>query len=292
MAVMETTFARRPSGRKSPHLLMKFSMMTLVQMDTSRILNASREINSQALTCVGLADRIRSVRSSVCRWARGSDSAGSAMRRFASFAAKYALDRPLGKRRRPRRAGKEALGRRQSALGRCGPETIRILRARPRPHFPRFAEDRFATRRDELEKAAGSSRRGARVDEPTAYHAEAILYLPATARYEHLLNLPEGTDIGLAVNDAMRAIERDNPHMAGVLPKSYQIFDSRLLAELLKTLSSIPSGLSGDAFGKIYEYFLGTFAMSEGHESALSYVTPCVMRFACRNAGAISRTHP
>ncbi len=104
------------------------------------------------------------------------------------------------------------------------------------------------------------------MDDPAAYHAEAILYLPATTRYAHLLNLPEGTDIGLAVNDAMRAIERDNPHMAGVLPKSYQIFDSRLLAELLKTLSSIPSGLSGDAFGKIYEYFLGTFAISEGQK--------------------------
>ena len=107
--------------------------------------------------------------------------------------------------------------------------------------FLRFAEDRFATRRAELEKAAGSSRRGSRVDDPAAYHAEAILYLPATARYEHLLNLPEGTDIGLAVNDAMRAIERDNPHMAGVLPKSYQIFDSPLLAELLKTLPGILS---------------------------------------------------
>ena len=136
----------------------------------------------------------------------------------------------------------------------------------PRRFFLRFAEDRFAKRRAELEKAAGSSRRGSRVDDPAAYHAEAILYLPATARYAHLLNLPEGTDIGLGVNDAMRAIERDNPHMAGVLPKSYQIFDSRLLAELLKTLSSIPSGLSGDAFGKIYEYFLGTFAMSEGQK--------------------------
>ena len=107
--------------------------------------------------------------------------------------------------------------------------------------FLRFAEDRFATRRAELEKSVGSSRRGARVDDSPAYHAEAILYLPATARYAHLLNLPEGTDIGLAVNEAMRAIERDNPHMAGVLPKSYQIFDSPLLAELLKTLPGILS---------------------------------------------------
>ena len=93
---------------------------------------------------------------------------------------------------------------------------------------------------------------------------------PATA---HLLNLTEGTDIGLAVNDAMRAIERDNPQMAGVLPKSYQLFNSRLLAELLKTISNIPSGVEGDAFGRIYEYFLGTFARSEGQKGG-EFFTP------------------
>src|SRR4051794_22375917 len=53
--------------------------------------------------------------------------------------------------------------------------------------FLRFAENRFLVRRAELEKATGSSRRGSRVDEPTAYHSEAILYLPPGARYEHLL---------------------------------------------------------------------------------------------------------
>src|SRR2546430_15193509 len=66
-------------------------------------------------------------------------------------------------------------------------------------------------------------------------HADGILFLPGNARFEFLLNLPEGTNMGTKVNDAMRAIERDNPHMAGVLPKGYQIFDSRLLAELLRS---------------------------------------------------------
>ena len=116
------------------------------------------------------------------------------------------------------------------------------------------------------------------MDDPTAYHAEAVLYLPATSRYDHLLNLPEGANISQAVNDAMRAIERDNSHMAGVLPKSYQIFDSRLLAELLKTLSTIPAGLDGDAFGKIYEYFLGTFAMSEGQKGGEFYTPTSIVR--------------
>ena len=145
--------------------------------------------------------------------------------------------------------------------------------------FLRFAEVRFMGRRAELEKTSASSRRGSRVDDPASYIEQNVLYLPAGARFAELLQLPEGTDIGKAVNEAMKAIERDNPHMAGVLPKGYQVFDSLLLSNLLKTLSTIPADLEGDAFGKIYEYFLGTFAMSEGHESALSYVTPCVMRF-------------
>lgn len=156
--------------------------------------------------------------------------------------------------------------------------------------FLRFAEVRFSAQRKKLELpstsgrgaggegAAGTSRRASRLDNPAAYHADGILYLPAASRFDHLLNLPEGTNIGQTVNDAMRAIERDNPHMAGVLPKGYQIFDSRLLAELIKTVSTIPATLEGDAFGKIYEYFLGTFAMSEGQKGGEFYTPPSIVR--------------
>jgi type I restriction enzyme M protein len=143
--------------------------------------------------------------------------------------------------------------------------------------FLRFAEVRFGAQRARLDKASASSRRGSRLDEPPAYHADGVLYLPAAARFDRLLNLPEGTNMGTKVNDAMRAIERDNPHMAGVLPKSYQIFDSRLLAELLKTISTIPATLVGDAFGKIYEYFLGTFAMSEGQKGGEFYTPTSIV---------------
>jgi type I restriction enzyme M protein len=106
-----------------------------------------------------------------------------------------------------------------------------------------------------------------------------VLYLPAGARFAELLQLPEGTDIGKALNEAMKAIERDNPHMAGVLPKGYQVFDSLLLSNLLKTLSTIPADLEGDAFGKIYEYFLGTFAMSEGQKGGEFFTPTSIVRF-------------
>ena len=130
--------------------------------------------------------------------------------------------------------------------------------------FLRFAEVRFATQRAKLEKASASARRGSRVDEPAAYHAEGILYLPAEARFDFLLNRPEAENVGAKVNAAMRDIEKHNPQLAGVLPKTYNLFTSTLLKELLKRVSEIPASLDYDAFGRIYEYFLGEFAMSEG----------------------------
>src|SRR5512137_947445 len=56
--------------------------------------------------------------------------------------------------------------------------------------FLRFAEVRFSQQRTKLEKASASSRRGSRVDDPTAYHADGILYLPPNSRFDYLLNLP------------------------------------------------------------------------------------------------------
>jgi type I restriction enzyme M protein len=144
--------------------------------------------------------------------------------------------------------------------------------------FLRFAEARFAKVHERLGKAGASSRRGSRADDPKAYHAEGVLYLTPNARFEHLLTLPEGSNLGTKVNEAMTDIEKQNPHMAGVLPKGYQIFDSRLLAELLKTISTIPASLDGDAFGKIYEYFLGTFAMSEGQKGGEFYTPTSIVR--------------
>ena len=133
--------------------------------------------------------------------------------------------------------------------------------------FLRFAEVRFAAQRARLEQASASARRGSRVDEPAAYHAEGILYLPAEARFDYLLNRPEAENIGAKVNAAMRDIEKHNPQLAGVLPKSYNLLTSTLLKELLKRVSEIPASLDYDAFGRVYEYFLGEFAMSEGQGS-------------------------
>lgn len=144
--------------------------------------------------------------------------------------------------------------------------------------FLRFAEVRFAIQRSKLESAGASSRRVSRVDEPSAYHAEGILYLSAEARFDYLLTLPEVTDIGAKVNSAMREIEKHNPQLAGVLPKTYNLFTSTLLKELLKKVSEIPATLDYDAFGRIYEYFLGAFAMTEGQGGGEFYTPSSIVK--------------
>ena len=144
--------------------------------------------------------------------------------------------------------------------------------------FLRFAEARFTAQRATLEKEGSSSRRGSRVDDPTAYHAAGVLYLSPEARFEHLLNLPEASDIGAKVNAAMRDIEKQNPQLAGVLPKTFNLFTSGLMKQLLKKMSEIPVTLDYDAFGRIYEYFLGEFAMSEGQGGGEFYTPSSIVR--------------
>lgn len=144
--------------------------------------------------------------------------------------------------------------------------------------FLRFAEVRFAAQRKKLEKAGASSRRGSRVDEPAAYHADNVLYLAPEARFDFLLTLPEAADIGGKVNAAMREAEKHNPQLAGVLPKTFNLFTSTLLKELLKKISEIPATLDFDAFGRIYEYFLGEFAMSEGQGGGEFYTPASIVQ--------------
>jgi type I restriction enzyme M protein len=145
--------------------------------------------------------------------------------------------------------------------------------------FLRFAEVRFAKQRTALEKKEKGSRRGSRLEAPAAYHAEGILFLAPDARFDFLLALPEGANIGSKLNDAMRAIERDNPQLAGVLPKTYELFSSTLLKQLLKRVSEIPASLDYDAFGRIYEYFLGEFARTEGSKGGEFYTPASIVRF-------------
>ncbi|AUX37448.1 MULTISPECIES: class I SAM-dependent DNA methyltransferase [Sorangium] len=134
--------------------------------------------------------------------------------------------------------------------------------------FLKYAEHRFA----EAEGQRASSRRRGGAGEGDG-RAGGVLFVPESARFGRLLRLPEGADIGEALDDAMRAIEAENEDLKDVLPKAYGRFDARTLQELLKLFGAIPEDVEGDVFGRIYEYFLGNFApraLQKGGE----YFTP------------------
>lgn len=136
--------------------------------------------------------------------------------------------------------------------------------------FLRYADHRFAEVEAELTKGASRRRRAPDKED---YIARKAVYLPEAARFDRLLQLPEGADIGKAMNEAMKAIEAENEALRDVLPKTYGRFDGPTLKALLKLFSTIPRDVEGDVFGRIYEYFQGAFAprmLQKGGE----YYTP------------------
>jgi len=135
--------------------------------------------------------------------------------------------------------------------------------------FLRYADQKFSDAEKKLAASGSGRRKSGKID----YQAQGVLYIPEKARFATLLNLPEGADIGKAINDGMKAIESENEDLKDVLPKTYNALDKSLLISLLKNFSSIPMTIEGDAFGKIYEYFLGKFAMAEGQKGG-EFFTP------------------
>jgi len=111
------------------------------------------------------------------------------------------------------------------------------------------------------------------------YKSKGVLFLPEIASYSYLMSLSENSNIGKAINEAMKQIEENNTDLAGVLPQDYTSLhkipgeNSKILITLLKNFNQIPDDIEGDAFGEIYEYFLGEFARSEGAKGG-EFFTP------------------
>ena len=139
--------------------------------------------------------------------------------------------------------------------------------------FLRYAEKRF----HEAEAKLVADGLNASEIEKFDYQAEGALFLPETARFTYLLDLAEGHDIGKAINEAMAAVEAENEELKGVLPRSYGKLDNKVLVELLRLMSSLGE-IEGDAFGKIYEYFLGKFAMAEGQKGGVFYTPSSIVK--------------
>ena len=115
------------------------------------------------------------------------------------------------------------------------------------------------------------------------YLAENIFYVPQEARWSYLQANAKQPEIGTLIDNAMLAIEKENPRLKGVLPKNYTRpgLDKQRLGELVDLISTIGLGeeqnRSKDILGRVYEYFLAQFASAEGKRGGQFYTPRCVV---------------
>lgn len=140
----------------------------------------------------------------------------------------------------------------------------------------RYAQNRYDEAKIAIEASIPDGPRGKRKATQADFLAAGAMMLPEKSQYGYLANLPEGEDISEAVNEAMRLIEASYPDLAGILPKNYQQLDADLLRELIRVFNKDSvKNLTGDVFGRIYEYFLMKFSMSgAGAQEGGEFFTP------------------
>lgn len=116
------------------------------------------------------------------------------------------------------------------------------------------------------------------------YLRENIFWVPKEARWAFLQDNAKKPEIGKFIDEAMVAIERDNPRLKGVLPKDYArpVLDKQRLGELVDLIGTIGLGdgesRGRDILGRVYEYFLGQFANAEGKKGGQFYTPACVVK--------------
>ena len=137
--------------------------------------------------------------------------------------------------------------------------------------FLRYAEEIYTEAEADL-GPIGPGRGAAKKED---YQAKGVIFLPNQARYTNLQALPEGFNLGQTLNDAMEAIEAENEDLAGALPRAFTDIPNETLVELLRILA--PVKLSGDAFGQVYEFFLGKLAMAEGQKGGVFYTPESIV---------------
>src|SRR5256884_3648485 len=147
--------------------------------------------------------------------------------------------------------------------------------------FLKYISDAFEAKHAELAKQKAE---GADPEDPDEYRAASIFWVPKEARWAHLKASAPQPTIGKLVDDAMAAIERDNPSLKGVLPKDYARpgLDKQRLGQIINLVSDIALGDSAskskDTLGRVYEYFLAQFASAEGKKGGQFYTPSHVVR--------------
>ncbi|MGP0595268.1 type I restriction-modification system subunit M [Nitrospira sp. T9] len=147
--------------------------------------------------------------------------------------------------------------------------------------FLKYISDAFEAKHDEL---VAQKAQGADPEDPDEYKAASIFWVPKEARWTHLKASAPQPTIGTLVDDAMSAIERDNPSLKGVLPKDFARtgLDKQRLGQIINLVSDIALGSTADrakdTLGRVYEYFLSRFASAEGKSGGQFYTPSSVVR--------------
>jgi len=145
--------------------------------------------------------------------------------------------------------------------------------------FLRHATNRYnvACRQIEEDQAAGKMAKRAPIK--ADFLMRRALMLPREARYDEILALPKGTNLGGALVEAMNSVEREFEPLLGQLPKDYDKFENDLLEDLLRIFDSeVLRTASGDVFGRIYEYFLMEFAMQGAQDNGEFFTPPSIVQ--------------
>jgi len=149
--------------------------------------------------------------------------------------------------------------------------------------FLKYISDAFDELFEKLK--AEETETGADPEDKDEYTAERVFYVPPQARWKWLQNRAKLPTIGRDIDDAMDAIEKDNPSLRGVLSKDYArpALDKQRLGELIDLIGSITlsrngSGRAKDLLGKVYEYFLGQFADAEGKKGGQFYTPQSIVK--------------
>ena len=149
--------------------------------------------------------------------------------------------------------------------------------------FLKYISDSFEEMHTKLVEGKGQYE-GANPEDPDEYKAENVFWVPKEARWSALQAAARQPEIGKKVDDAMVALEKDNPRLKGVLPKDYARpgLDKQRLGELIDLIGTIGLGdeenRSKDILGRVYEYFLTQFASDEGKNGGQFYTPSCVVR--------------
>ena len=147
--------------------------------------------------------------------------------------------------------------------------------------FLKYISDAFEAKHAEL---VAQQVEGADPEDRDEYLAESIFWVPREARWSHLKASAPQSSIGTMVDEAMAAIERDNPALKGVLPNAYARpgLEKSRLGQLINLVSDIglgsPDDRARDTLGRVYEYFLSQFASAEGKQSGQFYTPRHVVR--------------